>query len=82
MIKKFFEITRTIYLNSERLEQCLVTEYFFLNCSWRFLRSNKIEQLEFKLEKSIGIEKHAGKVKNSFLLLKEKLENIFKLNII
>ena len=30
---------------------------FFLTCSWRFLISNKLEQLEFKLEK------HAGKVR-------------------
>ena len=27
----------------------------FLTCSWRFLRSNKSEQLEFKLEKIIWI---------------------------
>ena len=27
----------------------------FLTCSWRFLRCNKLEQLEFKLEKIIGI---------------------------
>ena len=27
----------------------------FLTCSWRFLISNKSEQLEFKLEKNIGI---------------------------
>ena len=27
----------------------------FLTCSWRFLRSNTLEQLEFKLEKIIGI---------------------------
>ena len=27
----------------------------FLTCSWRFHRSNKSEQLEFKLEKIIGI---------------------------
>ena len=27
----------------------------FLTCSWRFLISNKLEQLEFKLEKNIGI---------------------------
>jgi hypothetical protein len=27
----------------------------FLTCSWRFLRSNKLEQLKFKLEKIIGI---------------------------
>ena len=41
---KIFEITRTIYSNSERSEQFLVTECF-LTCSWRFLRSQKIEQL-------------------------------------
>ena len=27
----------------------------FLTCSWRSLRSNKLEQLEFKLEKIIGV---------------------------
>ena len=27
----------------------------FLTCSWRFLRSNNLEQLEFDLEKIIGI---------------------------
>ena len=27
----------------------------FLICSWRFIRSNKLEQLEFKLEKNIRI---------------------------
>ena len=27
----------------------------FLTCSWRFLRPNKLDQLEFKLEKNIGI---------------------------
>ena len=27
----------------------------FLTCSWRFLKSNKLKQLEFKLEKNIGI---------------------------
>ena len=31
----------------------------FLTCSWRFLRSNKLEQLEFKI---FGIQKHTGKV--------------------
>ena len=38
-------------------------ENAFLTCSWRFLISNKLEQLEFKLEKNIGVEKHAGKVR-------------------
>ena len=46
--------TRTIYSNSERSEQFSVTECF-LTYSWRFLISNKLEQLEFKLEKNIGI---------------------------
>ena len=27
---------------------------FFSTSSWRFLRSNKLEQLEFKLEKILG----------------------------
>ena len=27
----------------------------FLTCSWRFFTSNKLEQLEFKLKKIIGI---------------------------
>ena len=53
-IFKNFEITKTIYSNSEGLEQFLVTEYF-LTCSWRFLGSNELEQLEFKLENNIGI---------------------------
>ena len=43
------QITRTIYSSSERSEQILVTE-----C---------LEQSEFKLEKIIGILKHAGKVR-------------------
>ena len=28
----------------------------FLTCSWRFLISNKLEQLEFKLEKKMDLE--------------------------
>ena len=53
-ICKIFESTWTIYSNRESSEQILVTECF-LTCSWRFLISNKLEQLEFKLEKIIGI---------------------------
>ena len=56
-----FETTRTIYSNSERSEECLVTECF-LTCFWRFLISNELEQLNLKLEKNIGIKKHAGKI--------------------
>ena len=55
---EMFEITRTIYSNSERSEQFLVKDFLlrrnndnrsgqnaFLTCSWRFLISNKSEQL-------------------------------------
>ena len=34
----------------------------FLTCSWRFLRSDILEQLVYKLEKNVGISKSAGKV--------------------
>ena len=48
------EFAKILSSNSERSEKILVTECF-LACSWRFLISNKLEQLEFKLEKNIGI---------------------------
>ena len=35
----------------------------FLTCSWRFLISNKLEQLEFKLEKIIGMQEKLEKFK-------------------
>jgi hypothetical protein len=39
----------------------------FLNCSWRFLRSNKLEQLEFELETMLGFRNVQEKLeKNSF----------------
>ena len=55
-ICKIFEISRTIYLNSERSEQFL-KENNSLTYFWRFLRSNTLEQFKFKLEKIIGIYK-------------------------
>ena len=55
-------------------EQLLVTKCFFLTCSWRFLRSNELEQLEFKSEKNVGIQKHAGKVRKR--IFAQGLENI------
>ena len=51
-ICKNFGITKTIYSNSERSEQYFV---LFLTSSWRFQRSDKVEQLDFELEKNIGI---------------------------
>ena len=40
-------------LKAENLQKSL--EQFIQTCSWRFLRSNKSEQFEFKPEKHIGI---------------------------
>ena len=39
-----FEITRTIYSNSEDQDNFWL-QNAFLTCSWRFLRSNTLEQL-------------------------------------
>ena len=52
-ICKSFEITKTIYSNSERSEH-FGKQNAFSTCSCRFLMSNKLEQVEFKLEKNIG----------------------------
>ena len=50
--REFSKKFRTIYSNSERSEEFLVTECF-LTCFWRFLRSNKLEQL-IKFGKKMG----------------------------
>ena len=52
----FFEITKTNNSNSESSEEFL-KQNAFLTFSWRFFRSITLEQLEFKLEKIIGILK-------------------------
>ena len=54
-ICKNFEITGTIYSNSERSEQFLVTECFFNLFLEVSQISDKLEQLELKLEKIIVI---------------------------
>ena len=43
-----------IYSNCERSAQCLKQDAV-LSFSWRFLRSNTLEQLESKLEEIIGM---------------------------
>ena len=40
----------------------------FLTHSWRFLRSNKLERLEFKLEKILGVRNMQEKLENSIFL--------------
>ena len=37
--------------------------FWFLTSSWRLLIHTKFEKLKSKLEKIIGIQKHAGKVR-------------------
>ena len=58
-ICKIFEITRTIYSNSQRSEQFL-KQNVFLTCYWMF---HELEQIKIKLEKIIGIQKPTGKVR-------------------
>ena len=64
---KLFKMTKTIYSNSERSVQ-LLKQNTFLTCSWRFLRSDTIEQLEFNWKKWLG-----------FRNLQEKLEKTFSI---
>ena len=59
---KKFEITRTVKGQNNFWYQNV-----FLTCSWRFLRSNKLEQLEFKLEEIIGIQKHQEKFEKNLI---------------
>ena len=54
MVEKnfFFEITRTIYFNSERSEQFL-KQNALLTCSWRFLKSiNYIKTIRIQIGKN------------------------------
>ena len=61
--KNFFEITWTIYSNSERSEEFLKRNAF-LTYSEMFLSSDKLKiKIKFKLKKIIWIEKHAEKVR-------------------
>jgi hypothetical protein len=46
-------LERTMYNCTYILNRNLLWQNAFLICSWRFLISNKLEQLEFKLEKTI-----------------------------
>ena len=62
--KKLRSLLRTICSNSERSEQSLVTECCFNLFSGGFTSLiNYEEQLEFRLERNIGIQKHAGKIR-------------------
>ena len=66
-----FEITRTIYSNSESSVQFL-KQNAFLTCSWRFLRDNTLEQFGLKLEKNNwDLETNSKSLKNNYLIKKK-----------
>jgi hypothetical protein len=79
--KNFQRIPRKFQKNSQKIPQkfpknspkipkkfCLtLIGRACLTCSWRFLISNELEQLELKLEKIIEILKSAGKVRKMYL---------------
>ena len=43
------------FIQTVKGQNNLWSQNAFLTCSWRFLISNELEKLEFKLEKIIGI---------------------------
>ena len=60
---KFLRSLEQLFIQTVKGQNNFFITECFLTCSWRFLRSDKSEQLEFELEKYIGIEEHAGKVR-------------------
>ena len=70
-VSEIIGIFLSIFISGKNMQYA---EHFFVTCSWRFLRSDKLEQLEFKLEKIIGIWKSARNVKNYCLLFSSKLK--------
>ena len=62
--QEFAKILRSLekFVRTEKGQNNFWRQNAFLTCSLRFLRYNELEQLQFKLEKIIGIKKHAGKV--------------------
>ena len=49
------ELTRFLRSLEQFIQTVKGQKNFFLTCSWRFLIPKKLEQLEFKFEKIIGI---------------------------
>ena len=55
--QEFAKILRSLeqFIQTVKGQNNCLKQNAFLTCSWRFLRSQTIEQLLFKLEKIIGI---------------------------
>ena len=68
MRKKCFSNREEFLRYLEQFIQTVKGQNSFLTCSLKFLLYDKLEQLKSKLEKIIGIEKHAGKVRKELYL--------------
>ena len=55
--REFSKILRSLeqFIQTVKGQNIFGNRMFFLTFSWRFHRPNKLEQLELKLEKNIGI---------------------------
>ena len=55
--REFAKILRSLeqFIQTVKGQNNFWLQNVFLTCSWRLLISNRLEQLEFKLEKIIGI---------------------------
>ena len=53
--REFVKILRSIEQFNQTGKDQFLKQNAFLTCSWSFLRSNILQQLEFRLEKNIGI---------------------------
>ena len=55
--REFAKILRSLeqFVRTVKGQNNFWQQNVFLACSWRFLRCNNLEQLEFQLEKIIGI---------------------------
>ena len=78
---KFAKILRSLeqFVQTVKCQDNFWQQNAFLTCSWSFLRSKKVEKFKFKLEKIIGIQKSAGKVRKYFFLYQKKLSKSFPL---
>jgi hypothetical protein len=67
--REFAKILRSLeqFFQTVKGQKNFWQQNVFLTCSWRFFISNKLEQLEFRLEKRIEIQKPTGKVRKKKL---------------
>ena len=76
-ICKHFEITTTNFSNSERSEQCLVTECFVHGCFFDIINQNNQNS---NCKQLLGLRKHAEKLENKQVPFSNALafsQNIF-----